>query len=251
MKVLGVMWKPLDDQLVCDLSSLFRDITAMKPTKRNVIGLSARFYDPLGLLSPVTVQFKMLFQDVCAARLNWDAMLLGVLLTKWNCLLSGLEQSRTLCIPRCYFDSFTGTTSCTCTLIGFCDALQKAYAAVVFLRMRAADQCVTRLVASKTRVAPLHGQTIPRLELLSALLLARLLTSITQALQPEQSLGRPICYTDSRITLYWIRGCDKEWKQFACEQVKWECRTLLNDLIYVRAHVIRKLQSDVWQRVRA
>ena len=152
----------------------------LKPT------MSARMYDPLGLLSLVAVQFKMLFQDVCAARLNWDEMLSGVLLTKWNCLLSGLEQSRTLCIPRCYFDSFTGTTSCTCTLIGFCDASQKAYAAVIFLRMWAADQCVTRLVASKMRVTPLHGQTIPRLELLSALLLARLLTSITLALQPEK-----------------------------------------------------------------
>ena len=108
MKLLGVKWKPLDDQLVCDLSSL-RDITAMKPTKRNVIGLSARIYDPLGLLSPITVQFKMPFQDGCVARLNWDEMLSGVLLTKWNCLLLGLEQSRTLCIPRCYFDSFTGT----------------------------------------------------------------------------------------------------------------------------------------------
>ena len=85
--------------LCVTFSSLLRDITAMKPTMRNVIGLSARFYDPLGLLSPVTVQFKMLFQDVCAARLNWDEMLSGVLLTKWNCLLSGLEQSQTLCIP--------------------------------------------------------------------------------------------------------------------------------------------------------
>ena len=36
VKVLGVKWKPLDYQLVCDLSSL-RDITAMKPTKRNII----------------------------------------------------------------------------------------------------------------------------------------------------------------------------------------------------------------------
>ena len=144
-------------------------------------------------------------------------------INKWNCQLSGLEQSQPLCIPRCYFDSFTGTTctSCTCTLIGFCDASQKAYAAVVFLRMRAADQCVTRLVASKTRVAPLHAHMIPRLELLSALLLARLLTSITQALQPEQNLGHPICYTDSRIALhvYWIRGCDKEWKQFIQNRV--------------------------------
>ena len=227
VKVLGVKWKPLDDQLVCDLSSLVQGAVSMKPTKRNIIGLSARFYDPLGFLSPVTVQFKMLFQDVCAARLNWDELLSGALLTKWNSLLLGLEQSRTLCIPRCYFSSFAETTSCTCTLIGFCDASQKAYAAVVFLRIRTADECVTRFVASKTRVAPLHGQTIPRLELLSSLLLARLLTSITQALEPERRLGNPVCYTDSRIALYWIRGTDKEWKQFIQNRVN-EIRTLVS-----------------------
>ena len=226
VKVLGVKWKPLDDQLVCDLSSLVQGAVSMKPTKRNIIGLSARFYDPLGFLSPVTVQFKMLFQDVCAARLNWDELLSGALLTKWNSLLLGLEQSRTLCIPRCYFSRFAETTSCACTLIGFCDASQKAYAAVVFLRMRTADECVTHFVASKTRVAPLHGQTIPRLELLSALLLARLLTTITQALEPERRLGNPVCYTDSRIALYWIRGCDKEWKQFVQNRVN-EIRTLV------------------------
>eukprot|EP00731_Ephydatia_muelleri_P009737 Em0005g323a len=52
VKVLGVKWKPLDN-------SLLHDDAAMKPTKRNIIGLSARIYDPLRLLSPVTVQFKI------------------------------------------------------------------------------------------------------------------------------------------------------------------------------------------------
>ena len=219
VKVLGVKWKPSEDELVFDLSALLHDIAAIKPTKRNIIGLSARIYDPLGILSPVTVQFKMLFQDICAAKLNWDEMLSGELLAKWNCLLSSLEKSQPLCIPRCYFNNFTSSTSCTCSLVGFCDASQKAYAAVVFLRMRMADQCVTRLVASKTRVAPLCTQTIPRLELLSALLLARLLSSITQALEPEQVLDRPVYYTDSKITLYWIRRFDKEWKQFVQNRV--------------------------------
>ena len=89
----------MDDQLVCDLSSLVQGAVSMKPTKRSIIGLSARFYDPLGFLSPVTFQFKMLFQDVCAARLNWDELLSGALITKWNSLLLCLEQSQTLCIP--------------------------------------------------------------------------------------------------------------------------------------------------------
>ena len=259
VKVLGVKWKPSEDELVFDLSALLHDIAAIKPTKRNIIGLSARIYDPLGILSPVTVQFKMLFQDICAAKLNWDEMLSGELLAKWNCLLSSLEKSQPLCIPRCYFNNFTSSTSCTCSLVGFCDASQKAYAAVIFLRMRMADQCVTRLVASKTRVAPLCTQTIPRLELLSALLLACLLSSITQALEPEQVLDRPVCYTDSKITLYWIRRFDKEWKQFVQNRVN-EVRSLVPidswyhcpgeqnpaDLPSRGAHMLQLIDNTLW-----
>ena len=41
-----------------------------------------------------------------------------------------------------------------------------------------------RFVASKTRVAPLLPQTIPRLELLSAVLLSRLIVSVLSSIGP-------------------------------------------------------------------
>ncbi len=60
-------------------------------------------------------------------------------------------------------------------LHGYCDASQEAYGAVVYLRSLHQDSTVTvSLVTSKTKVAPLNGSTIPRLELSGALLLARL-----------------------------------------------------------------------------
>ena len=80
VKVLGIKWRPMDDQLVGDLSTLLSVISEIKPTKRNIIGLSARIYDPLGFLSPVMIHFKMMFQDICAARLDWDETLTGELL---------------------------------------------------------------------------------------------------------------------------------------------------------------------------
>lgn len=70
-----------------------------------------------------------------------------------------------------------------------------------------------RFVSSKSRVAPLQGLSIPRLELMSALLLSRLVDSITHCLANELELLPPICYADSKVALYWITG-DKEWKQF-------------------------------------
>ena len=55
--------------------------------------------------------------------------------------------------------------------------------------------CV-RFIAAKTRVAPLGGMTIPRLELLSALL-SKLIVNVQAALQPETTLGDLMYYTDS------------------------------------------------------
>ena len=56
--------------------------------------------------------------------------------------------------------------------------------------------------------------TIPHLELLSALLLSKLVVSVQDALQSELSLNDPVCYTDSKVVLCWIKGCSQEWKQF-------------------------------------
>ena len=104
-------------------------------------------------------------------------------------------------------------------LQGFCDASKKAYGAVVYLQMQTSTGNYTRFIESKTRVAPLRKQTIPRLELLSALLLSRLMVSITKSLKSVPKLSDPTCYTDSKVTLYWILGISKEWKQFVQNRV--------------------------------
>ena len=55
---------------------------------------------------------------------------------------------------------------------------------------------------------------ISRLEPLSALLLARLMHSLTASLESELNLTKPVCYTDSNVALFWILGMDKTYKQF-------------------------------------
>ena len=111
---------------------------------------------------------------------------------------------------RCFFSQ----QACDIELCGFCDASLKAYTAVVYLRAETSCGYQVTLVASKTRVTPLKQQTIPRLELLSALLLARLMSSVMQALQSEVCFSKCYCFTDSTVALHWILGVDKSWKPF-------------------------------------
>ena len=60
-------------------------------------------------------------------------------------------------------------------LHGFSDASECAYAAVLYLSSTYADNCTEVL---KTRVSPTKRQSIPQLEILGALILARLVSSL-------------------------------------------------------------------------
>ena len=63
------------------------------------------------------------------------------------------------------------------------DASERAYAAVLYLSSTYADNHTeVRLLCSKTRVSPTKRQSIPRLELLGALILTRLVRSLSASL---------------------------------------------------------------------
>uniref|UniRef100_A0A1X7UC21 Peptidase aspartic putative domain-containing protein n=1 Tax=Amphimedon queenslandica TaxID=400682 RepID=A0A1X7UC21_AMPQE len=100
-------------------------------------------------------------------------------------------------------------------LVGFCHAFLKAYAEVIYA-LDERQKCM--FVASKTPVAPLKKQTIPRLELLSALLLARLIVSVKQSL--SELVSGCMCYKDSLIVIHSKEGTDKQWKQFVQNRVR-------------------------------
>ena len=74
-------------------------------------------------------------------------------------------------------------------------------------------------MTSKTRVAPLVEQTIPSLELLLALILARLISHIRSVLEGFIPISHVTCWSDSEVALYCIRGEDREWKQFVQNRV--------------------------------
>ena len=225
-KVLGVRWNKASDQLVLSLEDIASAAAELAPTKRNIIAIVGKFYDPIGLLAPVVVKLKMFFQELCSIKLEWDQPLTDELLRRWNALKFSLNEGQTVHIPRCYLAGVSGQPI-SHTLCGFCDASLKAYAGVVYLLTETEMGNSVRFVAAKTRVTPLKKQTIPRLELLSALLLARLLATVTQSLEDEMQLMPPRCFTDSTVSLCWIKGTDKIWKQFVQNRVD-EIRELVH-----------------------
>ena len=67
-KVLGTQWDMNEEQLVFRIRHLAQAAQSSRPTKRNVISVLSTIYDPMGILSPFVIRFKMLFQDLCRAN---------------------------------------------------------------------------------------------------------------------------------------------------------------------------------------
>jgi hypothetical protein len=161
VKVLGLNWDTAVDEFFFDLTELYDYGKSLPETKRSVLKLTAKIFDPIGFLTPFTVELKILFQELCLDKVNWDASLQGNLLQRWKLLLDEIKCLSSVRIPRCYFQS----SPTQIEIHGFSDASHSAYTAVVYMRSLFQDGRVeVRLVASKSRVAPLKKQTIPRLE---------------------------------------------------------------------------------------
>ena len=129
-------------------------------------------------------------------------------------------------VPRCYFTR-KEELPVKHELHGFSDASNKAFAAVVYLRTEHANGDIEiNSMASKTRVAPIKRQSIPRLELLGATILARLVKSVKEAMSSLKTPAEVFLWSDSYTVLCWIRN-DKTWKPYVQNRVK-EIRELFD-----------------------
>ena len=100
-------------------------------------------------------------------------------------------------------------------LHGFSDASHRAYAAVVYMRSLYSDGRIdVRLVSSKSRVALLKKQSIPRLELLGAVLLTRPVNKFNSTVEQLKTIN----WIDSLTALCWIKNA-RMWKQFVQHRV--------------------------------
>ena len=204
------------DVLKFDFSKLLASTGSEPVTKRLILRTTAQLYDPLGIISPVTVLLKLIFQDVCKADFGWDEPLPKNIIDRWEEVICDLRSVGTIEIKSRMFKNINNSEIQSLELHGFGDGSSVAFAVTVYLLTELkSGEIDTNLIASKARLAPLKGATVPRLELMFALIVSRLIITGSNALRSGVKVDDTwmYCWQDSQITLWWIYGITKEFKQ--------------------------------------
>ena len=102
-KTLGIIWDNDKANLEFDLTKLGRNIESERPSKRGILSTLAVLFDPLGLISPIGISAKILYQELCVEKLDWDDPLPEEKVTRWETWFHDLNNVKTTSIPRCIF----------------------------------------------------------------------------------------------------------------------------------------------------
>lgn len=214
VKVLGIIWDPTSDHLGfrTGLDSLPESLT-----KRIVLSHLMRVYDPLGMLAPIIVKGRILFQNQWRSNASWDTQLSSSEVSRWFEWFQELSKVAAIRIPRWYCSS-NNLEPIYRELHVFSDASELAYACVAYWRLVYADGFIRlALISSKARVTPLKPTSIPRLELQAALIASRLAITIKNSHKKVST--RTVFWTDSMTVLGWLRSDARTFKPFVAHRI--------------------------------
>ncbi|KRZ75252.1 hypothetical protein T10_4672 [Trichinella papuae] len=187
-------------------------------TKREVLSITSKIYDPFGYLTPFIIRAKILIQELWQRGLHWEDPLPGDLQTNWMKWMTEWKEIRDVRIPRCLI-TVPMMNIVQLELHGFSDASEKAYGGAVYMTMIDAEGKGTiKLIVAKSKVAPLKSVTLPRLELVAALTTAKLTSYVKRVIDLE--INKIYCWSDSQIILCWIRNAARKWKPFVNNRVE-------------------------------
>ncbi|XP_022164862.1 uncharacterized protein LOC111029924 [Myzus persicae] len=217
LKVLGLHWDTDSDYFAYHTRTPESQLS-----RRKVLSVIARLFDPIGSLGPMLMWAKGFMQKLWHEHLHWDTPLHENLSTAWNQFLTELPTIHQVTLPR-----YINVQSCSdIQLLGFSDASMKGYAATIYLSVvYTSGNVPVHFVSCKTKIAPIktsqlnESLSIPCLELCAALLLAQSLSHIQEVLSTTINISQVRAWTDSSIVLSWLSSEKKYFKIFVTHRV--------------------------------
>ena len=177
-KFLGVLWNQVTDRLSTPTTKAVKELSTGTPTKRKLLRGVAAIYDCYGILAPICMNAKILFQTLWKDKIGWDEPLVGTNLATYESFHKLLSSSAHLSINR-HLSASTAKKE----IHIFCDASKLSYGCVAYLREQVDRKLIVSFLIAKGRVAPVRPMSIQRLELLGALLAARMLNKLKEIMK--------------------------------------------------------------------
>ncbi|KAL1448249.1 hypothetical protein WDU94_001887 [Cyamophila willieti] len=216
--ILGLLWNKEKDTLAVINESLL-NMNLEKITKKVMLSAAHRIFDPIGIVSSFVLVPKLLLQQTWAEGLSWNEKVGDDIRTRFLQWISEIPLLAEIEVPR--WAMVKPTSVHNLSLHIFSDASKHAYASVVFLRVETESEVIVRLLAARSRVAPISntksGMTIPRLELLAASIGTRLYQTVKDDYKLQEV--RAIFWTDATTVLAWIKK-HEPWNTFVMNRVK-------------------------------
>lgn len=212
-KTLGVYWNAHYDTIEYQVQN-YSDLSSV--TKRSILSIIGQIFDILGLLGPVIIRGKIMLQMLWKGKFSWDEEIGGTLREKWISFCKDLIYLNQIKIPRYVFCK----NPLFIELHTFADSSETSYGACAYIRCKINYfEFSCRLVTAKSKVAPVRVVTLPRLELSAAVLACKIVEKVKKSLD----LNSIKCYywSDSTITLCWIKGSPDRWKKFVSNRVSY------------------------------
>ncbi|XP_011884091.1 PREDICTED: uncharacterized protein LOC105571233 [Vollenhovia emeryi] len=213
-RTLGLVWRVENDILTYSVDLPRNN----QVTKRSILSVTSMIFDPLGLLSPCTIMAKILIQKLWLEKLSWDESLPSSLHFQWTQYYNQLKLLNNFRIPR----QAMAPNAAKVQIHGFADASKNAYGACVYVLVVDVESKIhTNLLCAKTKIAPLKTQTIPRLELCAALVLAKLISTVEGALEFWIGYAQPSrlpVFESNRVARIQELSKDRVWRHVPTEQ---------------------------------
>ncbi|XP_068221796.1 uncharacterized protein [Palaemon carinicauda] len=211
-RVLGHVWDKATDSMAIQLDKFSEEFS--KLTKWKIASLVSKLWDPTGMLSPVTIRYKICLQDLWASGVGWDDELSEEQIKMWKGYVHEMNQLIGFRLDRMIKpEDSLGDPQ----LHGFSDASESALGSVIWLKWNTSHGAELKFVIAKSLVAPLKQRSIPCLELTTAVVMARLALLVLQVVGRVSTMK---LWTDSEVVLAWARSPARSFKPFVSTRVQ-------------------------------
>ena len=211
-RTLGILWDVQSDKIGIAVKE-----TDPKPTRRSILSIMSKVYDPLGPTAPFVLEAKKILQDLCKVGISWDEPVPPEHNERWLRWIADLPNLEGVKLNRCYKPENYGKVI-DVQLHHFTDASQEGYGTVSYIRFINENQQIhCAFVAAKSRVAPLKTHTIVKMELTAATLGVK--QDVTLRRELDMEINKSTFWTDSQTVLKYIRNEKSRYQVFVANRI--------------------------------